>query len=284
MWTLVFAFLFSAGQFGQSSTGELRVSVRDSGGLPVQCALTLVSEANDMSQQLETAADGVSVVKRLPFGQYRVAINQPGFAPYDALVEIDSVVPREYRITLTPAPVQAQVTVRAEDTLLDTHQTSALNRVGVETLQQRITTLPGRSLADVVNTEPGWLLEANGILHPRGSEYQVQYVVDGLPITDNRSPSFAPELDADGVHSMSILTGGYPAEYGRKLGGVIEVVTAANPRQGLHGSAVASAGSFTTATAGATAQYGWSRTLFGISGGAAHTDRYLDPPVEENFT
>ena len=284
MWTLVFAFLFSAGQFGQSSTGELRVSVRDSGGLPVQCALTLVSEANDMSQQLETAADGVSVVKRLPFGQYRVAINQPGFAPYDALVEIDSVVPREYRITLTPAPVQAQVTVRAEDTLLDTHQTSALNRVGVETLQQRITTLPGRSLADVVNTEPGWLLEANGILHPRGSEYQVQYVIDGLPITDNRSPAFAPELDADEVHSMSILTGGYPAEYGRKLGGVVEVVSAANPRQGFHGSALGSAGNFATVVGGAAVQYGWSRTLVGISGSTNHTGRYLDPPVEENFT
>jgi hypothetical protein len=83
---------------------------------------------------------------------------------------------------------------------------------------------------------------------------------------------------------MSILTGGYPAEYGRKLGGVIEVVTAANPREGVHGSAVASVGSFATASGGGAVQYGWSRTLLGISGSAAHTDRYLDPPVEENFT
>jgi hypothetical protein len=187
-------------------------------------------------------------------------------------------------ITLTPAPIQAAVTVRAEDTLLDTRQASAVNRVGADTLQQRITTLPGRSLADVVNTQTGWLLEANGILHPRGSEYQVQYVIDGLPITDNRSPAFAPELDADDVHAMTILTGGYPAEYGRKLGGVIEVVTAANPRKGLHGSAVASVGSFATATGGAAAQYGWSHTLVGTSGSAARTERYLDPPVEENFT
>jgi len=274
----------AAAQFSQSSTGELRMTVRDSSGLPVQCSVTLVSQANDVSRQLETAADGLSVAKRLPFGRYRLVIEEPGFAPYEALLEIDSVVPKEYRITLTPATVQAQVTVRAEDTLLETHQPTAVNRVGPETIQQRITTLPGRSLSDVVNTEPGWLLEANGILHPRGSEYQVQYVVDGLPITDNRSPSFAPELDADSVRSMSILTGGYPAEYGRKLGGVIEVVTAANPRQGLRGSATGSVGSFATVTGSAIAQYGWSRTLVGISGSAAHTDRYLDPPVEENFT
>ena len=63
-------------------------------------------------------------------------------------------------------------------------------------MQQRTTALPGRALADLVNTQPGWLLEANGILHPRGSEYQTQYVVDGLPLTDNRSPAFAPELGA----------------------------------------------------------------------------------------
>src|SRR5262249_18570996 len=243
MGTSVVALLIAAAQFGQSSMGELRVSVHDSSGLPVQCHLTLVSEANDLSQQLDTAPDGLSVAKRLTFGRYRIGIQQPGFASYEALVEINSAVPKEYSVTLTPAAVQAQVTVRAGDTLLDTHHASAVNRVGAETLQERITTLPGRSLSDVVNTQPGWLLEANGILHPRGSEYQVQYVVDGLPITDNRSPSFAPELDADDVHSMIILTGGYPAEYGRKLGGVIEVVTAANPRQGLHGSATASAGS-----------------------------------------
>ena len=30
------------------------------------------------------------------------------------------------------------------------------------------------------------------------------------------------------MQSMTIMTGGYPAEYGRKLGGVIEVVTAAS--------------------------------------------------------
>jgi outer membrane cobalamin receptor len=277
------AFLLAL-QFGQSASGELRLVVRDSSGLPVACRATLVSEANDISQPLETDANGQSVAKRLPFGRYHISIDQPGFARYDALVDIDSVVPREYRVTLTPAPVQAAVTVRAADTLLDTRQASAINRVGSDTLQQRITTLPGRSVADVVNTQPGWLLEANGILHPRGSEYQVQYVIDGLPITDNRSSAFAPELDADDVHAMTILTGGYPAEYGRKLGGVIEVVTTSNPRKGFHGSAVASAGSFATATGGATAQYGWAHTLIGISGSAARTHRYLDPPVEENFT
>ena len=68
--------------------------------------------------------------------------------------------------------------------MLDPYQTTTLHRIGAEALQQRTTALPGRSLPDVVNTQPGWLLEANGILHPRGSEYQTQFVVDGLGIGD----------------------------------------------------------------------------------------------------
>ena len=176
------------------------------------------------------------------------------------------------------------MTVRTEDTLLDPHQTTTVHRIGAELLQQRTTALPGRSLPELVNTQPGWLLEANGILHPRGSEYQTQYVVDGLPLTDNRSPAFAPAIDADEVQSLSILTGGYPAEYGRKLGGVIEVATAGHARRGLHGSVGGSVGSFSTHSGDAIGEYGWPRTTLSVSGGVASTDRFLDPPVEQNYT
>jgi outer membrane cobalamin receptor len=271
-------------QFAQSSTGELRLTVTDPAGLPLQSQVALVSAVNQVAQTLETGTDGTLIEKRLPFGRYRLEVARAGFAPYTALLDIESAVPKEYHVTLTLAPVQSQVIVTPDATLLDNRQTSTVNRIGTDTLQRRITALPSRSLSDVVNTEPGWLLEANGILHPRGSEYQVQYVIDGLPVTDNRSPSFAPELDANDVHAMSIITGGFPAEYGRKLGGVIEVVTAGDFRQGLHGSAVASAGSFGTGTGSVATQYGWRRTIVGLLAGIMHTNRYLDPPVEENFT
>ena len=76
-------------------------------------------------------------------------------------------------------------------------------------------------MVDLLNNQPGWLLEANGVLHPRGSEYQVQYVIDGIPIFDNRSPAYAQSLGVEEFESINVRTGNYPAEYGRKLGGVI---------------------------------------------------------------
>ena len=282
--TGILVVLLAAAQFAQSSTGELRLRVTDPAGLPLESHAVLASEANGFAQGFDADRDGVIVAKRLPFGRYRVEVTRSGFATYTTLVDIQSALPTEYRVTLTLLPVQAQVTVSADATMLDVRQSSSIQRIGETMLQRRIAALPGRALSDVVNTQPGWLLEANGILHPRGSEYQVQYVVDGLPLTDNRSASFAPELDVDSVHALSILTGGYPAEYGRKLGGVIEVVSVGTARQGFHGSAGASVGSFGTATGSGAAEYGWQRTMLGASAAVAHTDRYLDPPVEENFS
>jgi hypothetical protein len=37
----------------------------------------------------------------------------------------------------------------------------------------------------------------------------VQYVVNGVPLTENRSPAFAPSLDANDVESMRVLTASY---------------------------------------------------------------------------
>ncbi|MEP6917720.1 MAG: TonB-dependent receptor, partial [Acidobacteriota bacterium] len=280
----VLVLLFSLAQFSQSNTGELRMRVSDAAGLPLPGAVELVSDVNHVRQHLDTDGAGVLVAKRLPFGAYRVTVARDGFAPFSGLVEIRSALPTPYQVKLELAGVKAQVNVSAEGTLLDLRQAASAQRIGAEALGQRTTALPGRSLPDLVNTQPGWLLEANGILHPRGSEYQTQYVVDGLPMTDNRSPVFAPEFGAGDVHSMNILTGGYPAEYGRKLGGVIEVVTSRENRRGFGGSASASAGSFGTRSGDALAEYGWPQATLTVAGSATDTDRYLDPPVEENFT
>src|SRR3954465_12957644 len=267
----VLAALFAAGQFGQTNTGELRIIVTDSTGLPLPGAVEVVNQANEFRQRLDTNDSGVLIIRRLPFGTYRVGINRDGFAPVADIVDVRSALPAEHHVRMVLAAVQAQLTVSADSPLIDPHQATSAHRFGPDTLQQRTTALPGRALPDVVNTQPGWLLEANGILHPRGSEYQTQYVLDGLPMTDNPSPVFAPELAADDVQAMTIMTGGYPAEYGRKLGGVIEVVTTSPARQGFGTSLSASVGSSHTETGEAIVEHGSEKTTISATAGAART-------------
>src|SRR5437867_7207734 len=143
MWCCTFLLLWTAGQFGQTNTGELRLSVTDTDGLPIQSVVELVSEANQLRQSLETNPEGTLVAKRLPFGRYRVEVSRQGFAPFAGLLDIQSALPTEYHVTLGLAPLQTQATVSPDETLLDVQRTSTLNRIGAETLQRRLTALPG---------------------------------------------------------------------------------------------------------------------------------------------
>src|SRR5688572_7004052 len=263
---MILAFLFAFVQFTASHTGDLRVVVTDPAGLPLRAAIELSSQGTQVRERAETDAAGVATLRRLPFGAYRLAASSPGFATSSTAVEIRSALPAETRITLAIATVQTTITVGA-DTFLDPHQAGPIQRIGRARIEERPATTASRSLVDLVNAEPGWLLEANGVLHPRGSEYDTQYVVDGLPLTDNRSPAFAPALGSESVRSLAILTGGFPAEYGRKLGGVVEVVTQAGGQSGLHGDASFTAGSFASFEGEASGGLSTSRQTLQVSAG-----------------
>jgi hypothetical protein len=269
---------------GQSNSGELRLKVTDPAGLGVKTTVQIISRANQYRNNLDTSDQGTLNVRRLPYGIYQLEIRQPGFAGASESVEIHSSIPTEYTMQLKLSSVNETVTVTAPNTLIDPDQAGAVSQIGSDLIQNRLSSIPGRSLQDLVNSQPGWLYEGNAVLHPRGSEYQTQFVVDGIPLTDNRSPSFGPAIDADDVQSLSIYTAGIPAEYGRKMGGVVEVNTLQNPQEGFHGQVVLSGGSFNTAGISAQGQYSWGKNAFGASASGSMTDHYLNPVVPQNYT
>ena len=275
---------FDLSMFGQSNSGELRLRVTDPAGLGVKTTVRIASKANQYRNALATSDQGTLNVQRLPYGIYQVEVNQPGFAGASDAVEIHSSIPTEYTIQLKLPSVNESVTVTAPNTLIDPDQAGSVKQIGSEDIQNRLSSVPGRSLQDLVNSQPGWLYEGNAVLHPRGSEYQTQFVVDGIPLTDNRSPSFGPAIDADDVQSLTIYTAGIPAEYGRKMGGVVEVNTLQDAQPGFHGQLVLSGGSFDTAGAAAQGQYGWGKNTLGASASGSMTEHYLNPVVAQNYT
>ncbi|MFZ3340755.1 MAG: TonB-dependent receptor [Terriglobales bacterium] len=270
--------------FGQSNRGELRLRVTDPAGLGVKTTVRITCEANDYRNALTTSDQGSLDVERLPYGIYRIEIAQAGFAETSQPVDIHSSIPTEFTIRLAVATVQESVSVTAADTLINPDQAGAVNQIGSEDIETRVGSLPGRSIQDLVNSQPGWLYEGNAVLHPRGSEYQTQFVVDGIPLTDNRSPSFGPAIDADDVQSLSVYTAGIPAEYGRKMGGVVEVNTLQDLQTGLHGQVVLSGGSFDSAAASAEGEYAWGKNAVGAGASGGMTEHYLNPVVPQNFT
>jgi hypothetical protein len=269
--------------FGQLQTGEIRLEVKDQAGSAMQATGMIESLSAGIRRTYETDVQGAHTFGSLPFGRYRLQVGRSGFATQELLIEVRSAVPIAKSVTLTVAAAETTVEVR-EGTLLDTEATGAAQHLGADVLESRKTSAPGRSLIDLVDQQPGWLLEANGILHPRGSEYAVQYVIDGIPLYDNRSPAFAQTLGADEFESMTVRTANYPAEFGRKLGGVIEVNTQHDLHDGLHGQASFQGGSFAQVSGFGTVQYAHGGNSFSLSSEGMSTDRYLDPPVLENYT
>jgi hypothetical protein len=268
----------------QSNTGELRLTVKDPSGLGVKSMVELVSEANQYRYTFTTDAQGNLDVRRLPYGIYQVQIQAPYFAPLSESVEIRSALPLDRTVRLTVAPISQKLKVSASGTLIDPHSPGSVNVMGLQTIQNRLTALPGRSMQDLVNTEPGWLYEGNAVLHPRGSEYQTQFVVDGIPLIDNRSPGFGPELEADDVQSLAVYTAGIPAEYGRKMGGVVEVNTLKNENPGFRSELTTLGGSYDTAGVNYQGEYTWNGNTIGLSASGNMTSHYLNPVVPENYT
>jgi hypothetical protein len=269
---------------GQQVRGELRIDVRDPQGAVLAAVGELVSVENQFHLNFQVGEDGRYVAKDLAFGVYRVSLSHGGFVPSTQLVEIRSVVPQQLSVTMGLNPVETQVQVDDAGTLVDPSRTGTVYTVGSQTISEQLSPQPGRSILSAVDAQPGWLYEANGVLHPRGSEYDVQFVVDGLPLTQNRSPAFAPPFESGDVESVRVMTAGFPAEYGRKLGGVVEVTSPKNVPAGLHGEFDADGGSFSTGSAHAALFYAEGENRFSISGDGFHTDRYLDPPVLGNYT
>src|ERR1700730_4182127 len=249
MRTLLALFLFAVNAFGQSNSGELRLKIVDPAGLGLRSFVEITSDANQFRQRFVTDEAGYLIARNLPFGIYSLRVTRHGFATHSSTFEVRSAIAVVLRVMLAVATSETSVDVTDSSTLIDPHRTGTANRIGSDVIEHRSTVIAGRSVIDLVDSQPGWVIESNGVLHPRGSEYQTQYVIDGVPLTDNRSPSFAPEIEADDVESVTILTGNFPAEYGRKLGGVVEISTIRDSRPGFHGKLVASGGSFRTADA-----------------------------------
>ena len=280
--TLIAVCIGASLSFAQRISGELRLRVTDPTGGGIRAVGTVVGQATGVDHMFQTDETGRFTLRGLPLGKYELTIRSEGFSKKVELVEISSQLPLEHLVMLEIVPLATTIDVRAVDTLFDPERTAAY--LPHSALEDRASASPNRAVVNLVNTQPGWLLEANGTLHPRGSEYDVQYVVDGVPLYDNRSPAFAQSNNIEEFQSLNVRTAAYPAEFGLKLGGVIETASDQDSHAGLHGTASFQGGSFDSRAGFLSTRYGHAGTSISVNGDAMSTHRYLDPPAEQNYT
>lgn len=285
LFTLVVLLAGASNALAQN-VGAVSGIVRDAQGLPVPGAsVSLVNRVSQTSQDTVSDGEGHYALSNIPFGIYVLSASLPGFAPAQQVLDIHSSVAMSADLQLRIGTVNETVQVSA-DALLETSSTGSHIDLGANLIDQLPSATPSKQLASMLLSAPGFIPSQNGRIHVRGSHGQIQYVVDGVPMTDEYSEAFANPLDPRYVKSAAVMTGGIPAEYGGKLAAVVDITSKSgldDPRK-VNGEASFNVGRFGSLDGGATVGGRvTSRIGYFLSGGGNRTDRYLDPPTTDNF-
>ncbi len=275
------ALSIPASLLAQSSirAGSITGTVTDNTGAVVPGAtVTIENPVSGYTRKATTDASGQYIFPNLPFNNYHIVVEAPGFGAISQDATINSPLPVAVKSTLQVGAAAQNITVEASD-LVDTN-TDMQTNVDRSTLNKLPLEQPTSALSSIVTlTTPGVSADSNGLLHGLGDHASNTFAVDGQSISDQQSKVFSNQLPSNAVQSIQVIDGAPPAEYGDKTSLVIQVTT----RSGLGlstptGSITTSYGSFGSATAGIDVGYGTEKTgnFFELDG--LDTGRFLDAP------
>jgi hypothetical protein len=285
-WYVVIAGLLLLPQAvtAQSNTGSIRGVVTDKAGAVVPNARLRLSNA--ITQYSQTAISDYQGAYRLldvPLNDYTLTVEAPGFEPVTRDIRVRSVLAQQVEVQLGVQSIRQEVDVRAARDLLEAEKTAPTTVLDRDRILRFPAAQPSRSAAALIATAPGWTEDANGRLHARGLEAQIQYSIDGIPVTDTIADIFASAPDPRNFRSVEISTAYLPAEYGNKLAGVIAVTSRSGRELATQGSVTLSGGSFSTFET--SFDVGGHAGKFGyfVSAAGSATARFLDPPAAQNL-
>jgi len=278
---LVFA-LFTCAANAQIQIGTLRLKVVDPAGASVQGAnATLRNKLTGFERLSSTDERGSCEFNNVPFDNYQLQVRANQFAEVSRSVEVRSNVPVEIELRLVLTGASETVNVESERGLIEAESSST----ELDLDRSSIRRAPGSQPAvqQLIATMPGWSTENNGLLHIRGVDDGILFVVDGIPIAERLDPTFAAGLDTAMISSMNVLTGNIPAEFGGKSGGVVTVQPVSGIRQPLTGTFETGVGSFRAREIDAALTAGNKKAgIFAVASGSA-SHRFLDPVHPDNL-
>jgi outer membrane receptor protein involved in Fe transport len=271
--------------FSQARIGSIQGVVKDpTGALVPDAKVTVTQPVTGYKQTAQTDAQGSFKLINVPFNTYKVRVEAAGFQPTEESIDLETTIPTNLELSLSLEQATAAVTVSTDTgALLETDRTSSDTDLNQTILERPVGAAPSRAIETMVASTPGFVTDDNGRMHPRGSESQVQYVVDGVPVTDNMSAIFSTSLDARTLRTVEVLTGGIPAEFGDKLAGVININTKSGLEGPTQGGISFSGGSFSTGEIAADFATHTKKLGFLTNLSASTSQRYLDPPTLDNF-
>jgi len=241
---------------GAQALSSIGGSVTDpSGALVADAAVTVRSADTGMKRSVMTGRSGQYHAMSLPAGDYQVVVNKQGFAEEKRIgIHLAVGQDAEVNVALKPMGVQQQVVVNADASAvsLTTADISGL----VSDRQIKDLPLNGRSYDELLTLNPGvvnFTFEKTGGVGVTnstvGNNFSVSgnrpqqnlFLLNGVEFTgaaeNNMQPGGTSQelLGVDAVREFNVLRDSYGAEYGKRPGAQVLIVTQGGTNQ-LHGS------------------------------------------------
>jgi len=217
------------------SSGSLVGTVKDSAGVTVSDAtITVKSLDQGFTRTTTTDSTGQFRVPLIPIGGYSVSITKEGYQPTsDGNVRVGLGGSTAYTFNLTEVggSVSEIVITATANPQLDFAATTKGLTVDLETLTKQVPI--ARSITAVTMLAPSVTLggssgDANFAGQPAvggSSIAENAFYVNGLNITNFNTYVGGATVPFDFYKTVEVKTGGYPAEFGRATGGVVNAVT-----------------------------------------------------------
>jgi hypothetical protein len=206
------------------TTGDIEGTVTDSNGAPLPGAsVDIKSSALQGTRTAVTDAAGRFRFPALPPGSYTVTAALSGFTKVERTnIRVALGATATLPITMSVS-VKEEIIVTGEAPAVDTTKTSIGTTANLESIQR----LPlGRNFASIANTVAGTGTDVSGNVTVYGATgLENAYIIDGVNTTGIKIGTQAKTLNNEFVQEVEVRTGGYEAEYGRVLGGTINVIT-----------------------------------------------------------
>jgi len=222
--------------------------VTDASGAVIQGAQVKARqpETNQISTAI-TDRDGRFRFPYLKLGPYEITFHQQGFADVTRPVILTVGSAFEIPVTLAVASTGASVTVTGDATVLEAARSQVAGTVPKTELQNL--PLNGRNFLDAALVIPGVsptntaanqlfaessAVPGQGISVGSQRNFSNSFIVDGLSDNDDAAGLTGSFYGLDVVDELQVVTSGGQAEFGRALGGYVNVVTKSGTNV-LHG-------------------------------------------------
>jgi hypothetical protein len=211
------------------TTGDIEGTVTDMDGTPLPGVTIEAMSPSLQGVRVEvTGREGKYRILAVPPGVYRIRASLEGFEKAEETITLalDKTATLDLKLKMV---VKAAIVVTGEVPLVDVTSTTA----GTNYTNRVIVRLPvNRNYADIVRSNPG-VNSDQGETQGRSIALTIygatsaenQWIVDGSNTTNVVKGMQGKAINNEFVQEMEVKTGGYQAEYGRAMGGIINVIT-----------------------------------------------------------